>query len=543
MEKRYRRGDGSFIWVHVNVSVVKDAEGKPLYIVGVCQDITAHKRAVEALKESENRLSHIIEASNDGIWDWDFKNDKAWWNGRYTEILGVDIPKGERGLKAINEYIHPDDRHILPEALKAYLERGEKFEVEYRYVRPSGDVRYILAKGKAVMDGQGDIIRLSGTITDITGRKEAEEALRENENLFRTFANNIQNLAWMAAPDGWIYWYNQLWYDYTGTTYEQMQGWGWEKVHHPDHISRVLAFVKQAWGKGESFELTFPLRGANGAYRWFLTRVNAVKDADGQVVRWIGTNTDIDDQKLAETSLAEKNKQLTIINNDLDNFIYTASHDLRAPISNIEGLMYIIFQNLSLEIKQNPTINKVSGLITDSIERFKRTLDDLTQISRAAREGIEEDVAEVDLLKIISEVRLDLASQIEQADALFEIDMHHCPLIRFSAKNTRSIVYNLISNAIKYRSPGRRALIRLACYLEDDYLVLSVSDNGLGIDLTQENKIFAMFKRLHDHVEGSGIGLYIVKKIIENAAGKIEVESKVGQGSTFRVFFRHKINS
>jgi signal transduction histidine kinase len=317
-----------------------------------------------------------------------------------------------------------------------------------------------------------------------------------------------------------------------------MQGWGWEKVHHPDYVDRVVSFIKEAWVKGESFELTFPLKGVNGSYRWFLTRAFPVKDAQGQVVRWIGTNTDIDDQKMAESSLSEKNRQLTIINNDLDNFIYTASHDLRAPISNIEGLMQAIFRHLSTDSKQNPAIIKFSSLITNSIERFKRTLNDLTQITKIGREDKDDDQTEVDLSTVISDVRLDLNSQIEQAEALIEVNMEHCSPVRFSAKNARSIVYNLISNAIKYHSPERRPVIRVACSSEENYLILSVEDNGLGMDLSQEDKIFAMFKRLHDHVEGSGVGLYIVKKIIENAGGKIEVQSEVDQGTIFKVYFK-----
>ncbi|MFD3003437.1 ATP-binding protein [Pontibacter toksunensis] len=136
----------------------------------------------------------------------------------------------------------------------------------------------------------------------------------------------------------------------------------------------------------------------------------------------------------------------------------------------------------------------------------------------------------------------DLFLLIKQAGAEIQVAIQECGLIDFSSKNARSIVYNLVSNALKYRSPERQLLIQIDCYLQENYQVLSVKDNGLGMDLTDKSKLFGMFKRLHDHVEGTGVGLYIVKKIVENAGGRIEVESKVNEGATFRVFFRDSGN-
>ncbi len=148
-----------------------------------------------------------------------------------------------------------------------------------------------------------------------------------------------------------------------------------------------------------------------------------------------------------------------------------------------------------------------------------------------------EDVEELSIEEVINKIWLDLAAMIEESGVRLDIDVSDCPPIRFSAKNMRSIFYNLLSNAIKYRSPKRQPVVRVRCEETSDYQVLTVADNGLGMDMKEKHKIFAMFKRLHDHIEGTGLGLYIIKKIIENAGGKIDVESQVDVGSTFKVYF------
>ena len=134
-------------------------------------------------------------------------------------------------------------------------------------------------------------------------QRQIEQPLPENERQFRTLANSIPQLAWMADREGYIFWYNDRWFDYTGTTFEEMKGWGWQKVHHPDQLSRVVESIKLAFGTGQSWEDTFPLRGKNGEYRWFLSRALPIKDAQGQVVRYFGTNTDITEQRQLEQTL------------------------------------------------------------------------------------------------------------------------------------------------------------------------------------------------------------------------------------------------
>jgi two-component system, sensor histidine kinase len=234
--------------------------------------------------------------------------------------------------------------------------------------------------------------------------------------------------------------------------------------------------------------------------------------------------------------LSESNGQLSRINADLDNFVYTASHDLKAPILNMEGLLKRLERRLSKVIMEDEMINQIYQLLFASVARFKSTLADLTEVARITKETAT-DTATVSLQEVLAEVLQDLETQIIESEAVIETKLEY-GLLHFSRKNLKSILYNLLSNAIKYRSPERKPFIQVTCRIMGDNTVLSVRDNGLGIDIRQQDKLFTLFKRLHTHVDGTGIGLYIVKKMIENAGGKIEVESEKGIGSTFSVYIR-----
>lgn len=234
-------------------------------------------------------------------------------------------------------------------------------------------------------------------------------------------------------------------------------------------------------------------------------------------------------------SLSKANKQLKLINADLDNFIYTASHDLKAPISNIEGLMTMLIRNLSEEYTENGLVQKILASIETSIGRFKKTIEELTDIAKLQK--TEDDISELDIAEIVNEVLLDLETTIQQTGATIEVKASKCHKINFSYKNLKSIVYNIISNAIKYKSPERDPHIIISCGDEEKgFISLTIKDNGLGIKQDDLKKIFVMYKRLHSHVEGTGIGLYLVKRIIDNAEGKIEVESEENVGTSFKVF-------
>ena len=265
-----------------------------------------------------------------------------------------------------------------------------------------------------------------------------------------------------------------------------------------------------------------------------------LRDSNGAITGVITIGISVDDQVESRREIEIMNKQLLAINADLDNFVYAASHDLKAPISNIEGLMQALVTHLPAETVASPTVKRLLNYIQSSVERFKKAIADLSLVTKIQREA-GEDVTYVNLAEIISDVLEDFETTVEETGAQVETNFASGLAIRFSAKNMRSVVYNLISNALKYRSPDRPPCIQIATENGPEYTILSVTDNGLGVDLSQQSKIFSMFKRLHDHVEGSGIGLYIVKKIVVNAGGMIEVDSELGEGSTFRIYFKRSV--
>lgn len=238
-----------------------------------------------------------------------------------------------------------------------------------------------------------------------------------------------------------------------------------------------------------------------------------------------------------EERVKERTKKLTKINNDLDTFIYTASHDLKAPIANIEGLMQLLYTRFSEDPVPAEKVLPLMDMINESVNRFKSTLKDLTEVAKVESEEIT-DESRVNLADMLQEVKLTVTDLIQQYEAEIEEDFSQAPELRFSRKNLRSILYNLLSNAIKYSSPERKPHIRIFSAPVEGYILLSVQDNGLGIRKAGREKVFGMFKRLHSHVEGTGVGMAIVKRIIENSGGKIEVESELDKGSTFKVYLK-----
>lgn len=238
----------------------------------------------------------------------------------------------------------------------------------------------------------------------------------------------------------------------------------------------------------------------------------------------------MDNSRLFET-ISHKNEELVKINNDLDSFVYTASHDLKAPVLNIEGL--VVALDYAMKRNKPERMQEILEKIQLSIHKFKETIQALTEVAKTNK-NLEEDVDCINIQELLDDVLFSISDILQQSDASIETALQQQE-IRFSSANMRSILHNLLTNAIKYRSPERKPVIKVSCSRVEDTVILEVADNGLGIDPSYQSKIFTMFSRYHTHVEGTGIGLYLVKRIVENKGGTIVLNSEVGKGSTFTI--------
>lgn len=339
---------------------------------------------------------------------------------------------------------------------------------------------------------------------EIQVRQFKEQALREGEARFRTLADNIAQFAWMADPNGSIFWYNKRWYDYTGTTLQEMAGDGWKKIQHPDHLERVTESLQHSWDTGEPWEDIMPLRGKDGQYRWFLSRALPIRDEKGRIIRWFGTNTDITERLLAEEqikkSLSEKEILLQEVHHRVKNNMQVIISLMNLQVSKIKN------KNLKSQFQEATSRVTAMALIHDILYRS-------------------DSLGEINLKDYFQSLTRSLMGMYSAGGVTIHISTESIHLDMDRAIPCGLIINELVSNALKYAFPGRTGQIRIEATIEPpDTLVLTILDNGIG---------------LPPHVEvgkTDTLGLKLVLGLTENQlGGKLEVNRS--HGTLYRIKF------
>ena len=289
------------------------------------RDITQKKLAEENAAKSDIRFKELADSMPQIVFISDKNGFPEYLNKQWYEYTGLS--EATLGNMNWDLVIHPEDLILIAEEWRKCTSEERPLSINCRLKTTDGNYRWQLVRSVPIRNKQNEIENWFGTSTDIHELRTTQEELKNNEEKFEALANNIPQLAWMGDGEGWVFWYNQRWIDYTGETLENMEGWQWNKVHHPDHVHRVTEGFKRHLISGKPWEDIYPIRGKNGTYRWFLSRATPIRNKEGKIIRWFGTNTDIDEQVKIEAMLNESQNHFRQLANSIPHIVWTAHAD------------------------------------------------------------------------------------------------------------------------------------------------------------------------------------------------------------------------
>ncbi|GGK75739.1 CHASE domain-containing protein [Rufibacter glacialis] len=536
--------NGNSIPVVCSTRFVKQGGAVVGHILEV-RDVTEEKKAQQALLESEARFRNMADSAPVMIWITDQNSDCTYVNRQWLKFTGTTL---EENLgKEWVTFVHPDDRQAMNRAYQQASQSRTEFKVEYRLRRRDGDYRGVVTMGIPRFSAEGEeFLGFIGSSIDISDRIKMERKLKESADTLQRIFMQVPAIVGLVRAKDLRY---TLVNAYLSTLYHGKAKVGENALNSLPEAQRerFKTVIQRIVETGEPYigqevPITFEGSAQEPEYvRYFNLVYEPIKNSRGEVESILTFAVEVTEQVKSREQLSsindelnQKNQELTRINNDLDNFVYTASHDLRSPLANLEGLTTALLE--TVEGKEHSEEHILLHMVASSISKLKGTIHDLTEISKVQKDL--DSLAEVlSFAEILAGVEEDISPMIQEAGVQVEASFQ-VKCVRFARKNLRSILYNLVSNAVKYRDPNRKLKVKVTTARQDDWVVLSVQDNGLGIREDQQEKLFTMFRRFHSHVEGTGIGLYIVKRIIENSGGRIEVSSEAGRGTTFTVYLQ-----
>lgn len=485
---------------------------------------------VTELRAGKQRLEMALHGGKLGAWELNVKENVAWCSPRHDEIFGYQEPCANWSLDAFMSHVHADD----VESMKAFFQQAstqEEWSFECRIHRCDGEVCWISAHARNVHDEAGIATHMYGTVADITEAKQALLAVEQSEQQFHILADNIAQFAWMAEPSGDITWYNKRWYDYTGVTIDQVYGWGWMSVQHPEHVDRVVAKFKLALEEQTDWEDTFPIRRHDGEYRWFLSRMIPIRDTRGNVVRWFGTNTDITEQKVSEEELKQARQLAEAANRAKSDFLANMSHEIRSPMTAILGFADLLNISEECEREKVETIRRNGQFLLELV-------NDILDLSKIEAGKVTVEAVEFDPTRLLEDVSSLMSVRAVESGLQLQV-IYNDPIpaaITSDPIRMRQVLINLVGNAIKFTEEGGVTL-RMRYEEASKQLYFDVVDTGIGISKAQQRKLFRPFQQADSSIVrkygGSGLGLAISERLAELLGGHIEVRSIQGQGSTF----------
>jgi PAS domain S-box-containing protein len=521
--------------IFIQLNVTADDNNQPCQLFGIIQDITERVQKEYEIKKFNKRFHSLSEATNDLVWDWDLITDEVWWNKNFFKAFNFNP---EKGVPALNEWtrrLHPDDREKVVERLRAIRRSGiESWQDEFRYIKTDGEWGTALDRAYVLKDSLGKPVRIIGAIQDISVRKKAEQEIANSERRYRQIVETAQEGIWLIDENNYTVFVNRKMCEMLEYSAEEMVGKLVYDLVDESEIEHVSEQIKRRkTGVTEQHELMF--RSKKGRRVWTYVSTNPVLDENGVYRGALAMVTDVTTRKQQdellkkhEANLELKNEELRQKNRELEQFAYIASHDLQEPLRTVHSFSSQLQKQYSGQL--DDLAKKYLFFIQQGSERMKTLITDLLDYSRIGRQ---KELKTIDCNELIENVIADLHTAIQESQV--EIQKENLPVVNGYSTEMKQLFQNLISNAIKFRKKEVAPKVQICSQPINGGWEFCVKDNGIGIAEEHNERIFVIFQRLHSRseYEGTGIGLSHCKKIVELHGGKIWVNSRPGEGSSF----------
>jgi PAS domain S-box-containing protein len=488
--------------------------------------------------ESNERYDIVAKATSDTIWDWKIEDDSFIWNKGIQGVFGYKKEDIGKTSKWWFERIHPEDSLKMSVKLYSFLEqKTEKWQDEYRFQCADGSYKYVFDRGFLVKDKEGKPIRMIGAIQDVTKQKEEEQRLRLLETVITQTKDAVMitdiDTSNEVIPN--IIFVNSAFTDMTGFKSEEVIGKSPVMFFGPksdilefDKLKTAIQEYKECFVESISYK-------KNGEEFWINFSMIPVTNKDGEHSHWISIQRDVTEEKNKVKEREQLIRELTQNNKDLKQFSYITSHNLRAPLSNLTGLLNLV-EDMPIE---DPELKEIITGFTKSTHLLNETINDLVKVV-IIKDNPSIQKEKVLIKEIFENVFNQLSFLIGMHKPILKIDLEEVTILNINKSYLESIFLNLLTNAIKYRSENRQLRVTISSKVVNDDLILTFKDNGIGIDLVRnKDKIFGLYQRFHNHPDSKGLGLYLVKSQVEAMGGNINVTSTVDKGTTFTIIFKN----
>lgn len=527
--------NGDNLWVHISQIPIRNHGNDRSQLCVILKDITEQYHTDEMLRLSQRRLKTALDVTELGLWENELQTGEIYWSKVVRDLAGIDHPE-KVTYETFKSHVHPDDLEKVQTARSDHLRTKDPYFVNFRFRNASGEYHWCESSAKADFDSKGNVIRFTGTMSNIT-EKRAHDLEIKTKNSQLILASELASVGYWVIniEDGSLYWSEEVFkiHGLAPNKYKPELKSAIEFYHHDD-IEIVENAVSQSLEDNKAFSFQARLKHSDGSYRIVDSVGKPLLDEDGTTLKVFGVFRDVTEEKERERALTNTMAELTRSNYELNRFSYVCSHDMKEPVRMIEMMTSLLVQTKSENDEDTKT--ELIQRIGSNTARLKAIIDNLLAYSRI---DAKVDMLAVNLSEVLNEILNQSITLLEQVDA--EIDIGTLPTVFGSKIHFLQLFQNLIGNSLKFNDK-KNPIIKIGSIPFQDGWKISVDDNGPGIPVESREKVFNLFSRLkrRDEVEGSGLGLSIVQKIVEQYDGTITCSNSSLGGARFEIYLPAK---